>query len=221
MRGSYQSMQHQNNTLIIQGGYNETYLFDKKPQTDNAISPILKVYADKKANENGYVQIHNFSKEILADNITYFLGNDCKQKYYGITLFLDENTKPHNTDCSNEGNFKVIVQNLNLYGLKANDNLFLYNCDNKKQLSTKITNDFTALFNLVLDLSEQDEHSQRTQSSHIVLSTQAMPENEDIQQQTTRSNPNFQINRQTKLSQQYIITDAKLSTKKPPLQQNN
>lgn len=36
--------------------------------------------------------------------------------------------------------------------------------------------------------------------------------------QTTTTNPNFQINRQAKLSQRYIITDAKLSTKKPPLQ---
>ena len=71
-------------------------------------------------------------KKSINDSNTYILGNDCKQRYCGITLFLDEGVTPHNTDCSNEGNFQIIVQNLDKYGLDKGDTLYLYSCENEK-----------------------------------------------------------------------------------------
>ena len=221
LQGSHQSMilDSTTNTLIIKGNSNETYIFDKAKNTtqESQISPILKVYMDKEANPNGYIEIHNFAKESINDSNTYILGNDCKQRYCGITLFLDEGVTPHNTDCSNEGNFQIIVQNLDKYGLDKGDTLYLYSCENRKGVSVNVDDNYSATFSITLDLPEQDEISKRCLSSHIILTTNPIKNTETIEEQMIHSNPHFQVNKSAKLAKQYIITDARLNTKKQPI----
>lgn len=225
--GSKQSMKKENdNTLKAigdMGDTKETYIFEKAPHSDDnshLISPILRIYNDKINNTNDFIEIHNFAKdEIGEDNINYILGSDCKQRYFGISLHLADDTTPHNTDCSHEGNFEVIVQNLNLYGLNKDDKLYLYDCENKQQLERIIKDDYSATFSLTLNLPQQDEVSQRNLSSHIVIDSEAIKnDNESIAECTHNANANFQINKLAKLAKRYIITDAKLKTSKTPLQ---
>ena len=172
---------------------------------------------DKEANPNGYIEIHNFAKESINDSNTYILGNDCKQRYCGITLFLDERATPHNTDCSNEGNFQVMVQNLDKYGLDKGDTLYLYSCENRKGVSVKVDDNYSATFSITLDLPEQGEISKRCLSSHIILTTNPIKNTETIEEQMIHSSPHFQVNKSAKLAKQYIITDARLNTKKQPI----
>ncbi|TLD79366.1 hypothetical protein LS81_010565, partial [Helicobacter trogontum] len=221
LQGSHQSMilDSNANTLTIKGSSNETYIFDnaKNPTQESQISPILKVYINREENPNDYIEIHNFAKESVNDSNTYILGNDCKQRYCGITLFLDEGVTPHNTGCSNEGNFQVIVQNLDRYGLDKGDTLYLYSCENRKGVSVKVDDNYSATFSITLDLPEQDEISKRCLSSHIILTTNPIKNTETIEEQMIHSNPHFQVNKSAKLAKQYIITDARLNTKKQPI----
>ena len=73
LQGSNQAMKQQSNTLTTKGSYNETYIFEANSKADskeNAISPILKVYANKEADTNKYIEIHNFAKHTLKSNHT-------------------------------------------------------------------------------------------------------------------------------------------------------